>query len=788
VRRLLCVGTALAILLSGANASLAAQAGTIRGHVVRADWPVGLADAYVEVRPFGPTARTDAHGFFVVRGIPAGQVEVAVRRVGFAPTVVVLGVDTLTATEIDIRLQPVPAFLDPIVTSATRDARSLSEVAAAVSVADTSALTRGPTIGLHETLRMMPGVQSASRYGGMEDVKIGIRGSGSRGGVAPRGVAVLLDGIPLTEPDGVARLDLIELAAARQVEVVRGPVSALYAGSPSGVVNVVSRTGRDSRGISVRALGGAFGLQKYDGHAGGVFAGGRGSAFAAASYTSADGYRAHSDGEILRGQVAFDYVAAPGTRIAIQANGSRLDLRLPGPQTQTQLDADPDGASPAALNFGLGRGDNRYRAGARLEQVVGNGSASAYVFYGGRTLDFPTSTTIVDLNLHRVQSGASLLVARIAGAELDATMGVDYDKIFSPDRRWENNGGVHGVMRDSGYFSIPNLGVYSQVEWQAARTVGVTVGLRYDRVTYRFESHSSAPGALGLQERTFDHVSPRLSTVWIPDSATSFYASAGRGVEVPAIGELSAGPGNPLLSVHPKSLWNYEVGARRFVHNRVRLDGSVFYADVRGEFVPRTLNNMSRPENASRSRNFGVELGVRARVSNPLDLAATYTLLDLRLLDYTSAVLDSTGTPRAVDFAGKLLPAVPSHRLTGEARVRPLAALDLGVQVEWQSVVYVETGNATAGTWYFRLQPPPAPLQQVPFRAVPARALLHLNAAWRLGPATLFGGVENLFGLRHVGSVVANENSGRFYEAGPPATVSVGIKLAGWSAFDAVRD
>jgi hypothetical protein len=140
VRRLLCVGTALAILLSGANASLAAQAGTIRGHVVRADWPVGLADAYVEVRPFGPTARTDAHGFFVVRGIPAGQVEVAVRRVGFAPTVVVLGVDTLTATEIDIRLQPVPAFLDPIVTSATRDARSLSEVAAAVSVADTSAL------------------------------------------------------------------------------------------------------------------------------------------------------------------------------------------------------------------------------------------------------------------------------------------------------------------------------------------------------------------------------------------------------------------------------------------------------------------------------------------------------------------------------------------------------------------------------------------------------------------------------------------------------------------------
>ena len=175
-------------------------------------------------------------------------------------------------------------------------------MAAAVSVADTSAIRRGRTVGLHETLRMMPGVQAASRYGGMEDVKIGIRGSASRAGLAVRGVAVLLDGIPLTEPDGVARLDLIELAASRQVEVVRGPVSALYAGSPSGVVNVVSRTGRDSRGVSVRALGGAFGFRKYDGHAGGVFANGRGSGFAAASYTWADGYRAHSDGHILRGQ------------------------------------------------------------------------------------------------------------------------------------------------------------------------------------------------------------------------------------------------------------------------------------------------------------------------------------------------------------------------------------------------------------------------------------------------------------------------------------------------------
>jgi iron complex outermembrane receptor protein len=774
---------ALAIFLVGVTARLTAQAGIIRGHVVRADWPVGLADAHLELSPSGATTRTDARGFFVFRGISPGQVEVTVRRVGFGPAVVVLQVDTLAVTEVEIPLEPVATKLDPIVTSATRDARSLSEVAAAVSVADTSAIYRDRTVGLHETLRMMPGVQVASRYGGMEDVKIGIRGSGSRPGQAVRGVAVLLDGIPLTESDGVARLDLIELAAARQVEVVRGPVSALYAGSPSGVVNVVSRTGRDSRGISVRALRGAFGFQKYDGHAGGVVANGRGSAFAAASYTSAEGYRAHSDGDILRGQVAFDYVAAPGTRIAIQGNGSRLDSRLPGSQSQPQFDADPNGAAPAAVMFGFGRGDNRYRAGARLEQVVGNGIANAYFFWGGRTLDFPIPTSIVDLNLRRVQGGARFHADRVATSPLDATVGFDYDNVFGSDHRWANaGGGVRGSLLDDGYFSVPNLGAYSQVEWEAARSLGVTLGLRYDRVTYRFESYTA--GKIPQKETAFDQVSPRLSTAWRPDAETSLYASVGRGFEVPAINELSGSPGDTLFLTRPKSLWNYEVGARRVVGGRALLEGSLFYADVRGEFVPRTVNNVSVPENASRSRNIGVELGVTARATRHVELLAGYTFLDLRLRDYTSVVLASNGTSQEVDFSGKILPAVPRHRLTGEARVRPLTALDLGVQIERQSVAYVETGNANAGIWYFTQQPG-APVQQVPFRAAPAWTLLHLNAAWQQGHATLFGSVENLFGRRYAGNVVANEIFGRFYEAGSPASVSVGLRLTGSAHSDA---
>ena len=95
------LATVIAILLAGGGAPLAAQGGIIRGHVVRADQHVGLADADLELRSSGARTRTDARGFFELRGIPPGQVELAVRRLGFAPMVVALQVAAHTATEVD---------------------------------------------------------------------------------------------------------------------------------------------------------------------------------------------------------------------------------------------------------------------------------------------------------------------------------------------------------------------------------------------------------------------------------------------------------------------------------------------------------------------------------------------------------------------------------------------------------------------------------------------------------------------------------------------------------------
>jgi iron complex outermembrane receptor protein len=203
----------------------------------------------------------------------------------------------------------------------------------------------------------------------------------------------------------------------------------------------------------------------------------------------------------------------------------------------------------------------------------------------------------------------------------------------------------------------------------------------------------------------------------------------------------------------------------------------VFYADVDGEFVPAfDSTGLFAPENASRSRNIGVELDVTARATDWLELFGSYTFSDFRLQEFETDVRGPGGTITTVDYSGNVLPGIPAHRLTGEARVRAVRALEASVQVEWQSALFVETGNRDEGVWYSEQAPPGG----VPFRSVPSRAVVHLAARWQSGLVGVFGSVENLFGSRFAASILANDSFGRFYESGPGTILTLGLSLAAW--------
>lgn len=121
----------------------------------------------------------------------------------------------------------------PVTITATRQKGTLVSAPLAVTVIGKTELENRRDISIDEALRTVPGVFAQSRYG-TSDVRLVIRGFGARGAGersnagTSRGVRVLLDGIPETEPDGRTSFDLVDLAAARRVEIVRSNASALY--------------------------------------------------------------------------------------------------------------------------------------------------------------------------------------------------------------------------------------------------------------------------------------------------------------------------------------------------------------------------------------------------------------------------------------------------------------------------------------------------------------------------------------------------------------------------------
>ncbi|MBV6522075.1 MAG: Vitamin B12 transporter BtuB [Gemmatimonadaceae bacterium] len=147
-------------------------------------------------------------------------------------------------------------MLDSVVVTATRTATSSRT--ATVTVLDGEMLRREGYLHVADALRSVPGVAlvQLGSFGGLTSLYL-------RGG--ERGYTrVLLDGIPLNEPGGDFDFGALSTSDVERIEIVRGPVSALYGSDAiAGVVQIFTRQGRSST-ARLAASAGSFGTSTVD--------------------------------------------------------------------------------------------------------------------------------------------------------------------------------------------------------------------------------------------------------------------------------------------------------------------------------------------------------------------------------------------------------------------------------------------------------------------------------------------------------------------------------------------
>jgi len=156
-----------------------------------------------------------------------------------------------------------PLRTEPVVVTATRIEEKVSEQASSVSVVTREEIEQKGAGFVGDVLQGLPGVdtQRAGSAGNRENIKI-------RGGKSTQ-TLVMIDGFPVNSP-GTSEFDIGSLTSDlfEQVELVRGPQSALYGSYASGgVVNFIPRkwTGRTRYGAGLS--GGSFGTVTGSGFA-----------------------------------------------------------------------------------------------------------------------------------------------------------------------------------------------------------------------------------------------------------------------------------------------------------------------------------------------------------------------------------------------------------------------------------------------------------------------------------------------------------------------------------------
>ncbi|MGD9762840.1 MAG: TonB-dependent receptor family protein [Candidatus Binatia bacterium] len=662
-----------------------------------------------------------------------------------------------------------PLLLDPIVVTASRLPQPLGDAPVSVSVIEQLDIQGAQkTVGLEEALDRVPGVFVQSSQNFAQDVRIQIRGFGTRSPFGIREIKVLMDGLPITEPDGQTQLDDVDLSAIGRIEVVRGPASSLYGNASGGVIQFFSEDAPPVPTAGVLLTGGSYGLGKY------VLKGGARSErtrfFVAGSYLQLDGYREHSSTRSANftGKLMYDLDRSTDVTLLLTAVDAPV-ADDPGALTRAEVDADPRQARALNVQLDAGEAVQQVRAGSVLNRRGDFSALGAYAYFTYRTFDnrlpIPPAAGdgIVAFDRYATGAGSRWEYHRpVLGWRQSFSLGADVQVQRDDRQRFQNLDGQRGVLGLHQIESVTDAGVYVRQAVYLRDDLELSAGARYDWFDYDvdvdFPAHSGGSGS-----RVLDAWSPsaglRWTPVWGADARAyapnlSLHALIGTAFQTPTLTELDNpnGPGfNP--DVQPQNSITYEIGASAERADRYAASLAAYLIDITDELVPfESASGRTAFRNAGRSRRLGLEVEWQARLLPPLRWSGAVTLLDAEYREY-----DVGGQ----SFAGNEEPGIPSWWIYQElAYVHP-SGLFAAAEAFLVDGYFVDDANTASAAGYALLN----------LRAGYER---HLGERWTIAS---FVGLSNVTGASYNGAVRLNALSGRYFEPAPGFNVYGGISI-----------
>lgn len=614
-----------------------------------------------------------------------------------------------------------------------------------------------------DILTGLPGLQIDSRSNFAQDTRISLRGFGARSAFGIRGIDLLVDGVPISTPDGQGQLSSVQLNRIQQVQVISGPIAALYGNSPGGVISFTTQQPEKS-GIDAQ-----FSLSDQDQQNALINANWRQDNIAVASQMNqyeSDTERPHSKAEREQASIAIYYRSNNDWDWIIKHDVSRDPLlQDPLGLTPQQFEQDPFQENSAAITFNTRKKVDNQQTSISLRKTDGDRrwqlslwqsdrDITQYLGFAGDALT--SAGGVVDLNRNVVGVNATLTQDFFwFDRDWQWSVGSELTKMQDDRQGFVNNLGVAGDLRRDEKGEVINRDIYNIVQFKPTDNIKTFIGFRYSQLDFSVDdffirsNNNNAivnPDDSGEQEFSENAMAVGLEYQFAED--WTLFASTGKGYETPTLTEMAYKTNATGLNTDLNSSQNQQVDwGFNFTSEQWLWQISQFYIDTENEIiVDQSINGRTSFRNAQETARKGIEVLNRYQFND-------YWLARLSL-QYLNAEFTQG------EWNNHQLPGLSKKVYQADLTYFPFAkdSLSINLSSSYRDKVATADNNLIF-----------APSWQVWDFTVQGKAAWS-NLGWWVK-------VNNLADKTYVGSVIVNQINGRSFEPGLGRQTSIGLRL-----------
>jgi len=296
--------------------------------------------------------------------------------------------------------------------------------------------------------------------------------------------------------------------------------------------------------------------------------------------------------------------------------------------------------------------------------------------------------------------------------------------------------------------SVNNYAAFVNFEFSPVEKLRIVASLRYDHFNYNFDNYLKPSSFSGSPDtlNNFKRTSPKIGMTYNFSPTTGLYANYSEGFVPPQVTEMYKGVKVPELK--SSVFYNYEIGGwAELVKGKLSTDISLYKLEGTNEIISvRQDDGSSQNMNAGRTLHQGVEFGLNATPLKNISMRFSSALSKHRFTEFVE---------KGISYSGNEMNGAPNWMHNAEIWYKPGFIKGFRVGLEWQKI-----GN------YFM-----DPLNTVKHEGY---NVFHFRAGYKWNAMEIWANVMNAAD-KYYAYTSSKSNSGYSYTPAEPRHFNIGI-------------